>query len=198
MTCRRSRIARSLGPRTFKGLHGKDAVKDETQRWVEAGIVLSGDTEAVAMCPACGTRPLEVRDQALGDQKTERHMMCPLCGAYNSVLLATDASARAESRRAGAAGDVDTRDIGRSRTDATDKARGTLVAIRSILLQEWDPIGISALPEAHDEYDKYLPEMCRLISKRAAAHELFEYLWRLETEHMGLRGNREKTERSAE
>jgi formate dehydrogenase maturation protein FdhE len=62
-------------------------VKDETRRWVEAGIILAKEPLVVVMCPVCQRAPLEVMDQALGGKKVERHMRCPLCGAYNSILL---------------------------------------------------------------------------------------------------------------
>ncbi len=62
-------------------------MKDETRRWVEAGNILAKEPKAVVICPSCQRAPLEVTDQALGDKKVERHMRCPLCGAYNSILL---------------------------------------------------------------------------------------------------------------
>jgi len=62
-------------------------VKAESRRWVEAGIALAKDPKAVVLCPSCGKSPLQVTDQVLGHQKLERHMRCPLCGAYNSLHL---------------------------------------------------------------------------------------------------------------
>jgi formate dehydrogenase maturation protein FdhE len=62
-------------------------VTAETRRWVEAGITLSKEPKAVVMCPVCQRAPLGVMDQILGERKVERHMRCPLCGAYNSILL---------------------------------------------------------------------------------------------------------------
>ncbi len=62
-------------------------MKDETRRWVEAGTVLAKDPKVIVMCPVCQKAPLEVLDQELGDKKAERHMRCPLCGAYNCMLL---------------------------------------------------------------------------------------------------------------
>lgn len=82
--------------------------------------------------------------------------------------------------------------------DSPDKARGAIALIKRILLNEWDPIGISELPEAQDEYDAYAPVVYQLLSRHAAASEVFEYLWQIETKHMGLRGDREKTEEIAE
>ena len=73
-----------------------------------------------------------------------------------------------------------------------------LTAIRTALLKEWDPIGVKHFPEAQDEYDSYAPHIYSLLFTRRPQHELSDYLWRLETEHMGLTGNRKETERFAE
>jgi predicted RNA-binding Zn-ribbon protein involved in translation (DUF1610 family) len=62
-------------------------VKDERQRWVDAGIALAKDPRAVVVCPHCGKANLEVTDQSLGNHQLERHMRCPLCGAYNSLRM---------------------------------------------------------------------------------------------------------------
>lgn len=71
-------------------------------------------------------------------------------------------------------------------------------AIREALLKEWDPIGVSKRPEAQDEYDSYVPAVHKLLIARKSKHEIFDYLWWLETEHMGLVGSRQATEHFAE
>ncbi len=60
---------------------------EERRRWVEAGIALAKEPKAAVMCPVCQRAPLEVVDQPLSDTKAERHMRCPRCGAYNSILM---------------------------------------------------------------------------------------------------------------
>ena len=69
--------------------------------------------------------------------------------------------------------------------------------VRVALLHEWDPIGIRQYLEAHDEYDSYVPDVCNLLQSGATSQELFSFLWSLETEHMGLQGNRNATEQFA-
>lgn len=64
--------------------------------------------------------------------------------------------------------------------------------IRTILKQ-WDPIGIAGIPEADSEYDTYVDAVYRLIAGQASQNDLFCYLWRVETEMMGLPGNRSNT-----
>lgn len=66
--------------------------------------------------------------------------------------------------------------------------------IHEIFLKDWDPIGIQNMPEAHDEYDDYISYAFYLLVSKKTQKELFEYLWWIETEHMGLPGNRKLTE----
>lgn len=68
------------------------------------------------------------------------------------------------------------------------------IRVREVLLKKWDPIGIQAFSEAQNEYDSYVPELCELLMRRATVNEIVTYLWWLETEHMGLPGDRQKTE----
>jgi len=70
--------------------------------------------------------------------------------------------------------------------------------IRNVLLKEWDPIGIQAIPEAEDEYDGYVPTLYSMLVSRKPIHEVFEYLLWLETEHMGLTVDRQRTQSIAE
>lgn len=83
-------------------------------------------------------------------------------------------------------------------SDFVERARRRHSLIREILLKDWDPIGVSGIPEAKDEYDAYVSEVYRLLTRRASVREVFEYLWWLETEHMGLRGDRQRTRAIAE
>jgi hypothetical protein len=65
--------------------------------------------------------------------------------------------------------------------------------IKIILLKEWDPIGIQDIPEAQDEYDSYIFSIFKLIQLKKSEKEVFNYLWWIETEHMGLSGNKQHT-----
>lgn len=70
--------------------------------------------------------------------------------------------------------------------------------VRVMILNDWDPIGIQGYTDwPQDEYDSYVPDVCKLILKRAAFEEVVAYLWWLETEHMGLPGQRKRTEEFA-
>lgn len=83
-------------------------------------------------------------------------------------------------------------------TEHLNRARRWHAAIRKALMDKWDPIGVRGVPEAQDEYDHYVPTIYRLLVTRRSRQELLDYLWWLETEHMGLSGNRQATETFAE
>jgi hypothetical protein len=83
-------------------------------------------------------------------------------------------------------------------SELRNRARIFHEAIRRALLQEWDPIGVGAIAEAQDEYDAYVPAIYKLLIARKPKHEIFDYLWWLETEHIGLTGDRQATEKFAE
>ncbi len=59
-------------------------------------------------------------------------------------------------------------------------------AIREALMQHWDPIGVSEVPEAQDEYDSYVGPVYRLLASGASDADLIDYLYRTETDTMGL------------
>lgn len=66
--------------------------------------------------------------------------------------------------------------------------------VREILMSHWDPIGVAGEPAARGEYDAYAQRICGSLGLRQDRGALVDYLWRIETEHMGLRGNRERAE----
>ena len=79
-------------------------------------------------------------------------------------------------------------------TDYLDRAKRFHDAIRAVLLQEWDPIGVSGLSGAEDEYDGYVGEVYAMLIRNESTQTVSNHLWWIETAHMGLRGNRAKTE----
>jgi hypothetical protein len=70
--------------------------------------------------------------------------------------------------------------------------------VREALLMEWDPIGIQEFPEAHAEYDSYVPDLCELLMRKETWETVFAYLWHLEIGHMGLRGDQVRTQTFSE
>ena len=69
-----------------------------------------------------------------------------------------------------------------------------LEKINVLLLHNWDPLGIKNTPGAENEYLHYVTEIELIIMNSHSNTPLFEYLWEIETQHMGLKGNRAETE----
>jgi len=69
-------------------------------------------------------------------------------------------------------------------------------AIREVLMHHWDPVGVADIPEARDEYDAYVPGVYKRLISRSGEEEIFDYLWEIETGHMGLCGDRRHTEKA--
>ena len=64
-----------------------------------------------------------------------------------------------------------------------------LDAIKALLLHEWDPIGISDVAEANDEYDSYAVQVYTMICEGANATEIARYLNWVVTCRMSLPDN---------
>jgi hypothetical protein len=65
--------------------------------------------------------------------------------------------------------------------------------IKNVLMQDWDPIGVQAISGAEDEYDSYVPTLYAMLISRKPVIEVFKYLVWLETKHMGLTADRQRT-----
>lgn len=58
--------------------------------------------------------------------------------------------------------------------------------VDQILWEEWDPIGVNDAPEERDEYSSYAGEVCGKLWNGEDKQAIFDYLFWVETEHMGL------------
>jgi hypothetical protein len=58
--------------------------------------------------------------------------------------------------------------------------------VRRILMEEWDPIGVSGIPEAIDEYDRYVGQVGQMLREAATAEAIAAYLAATRLETMGL------------
>jgi hypothetical protein len=70
-------------------------------------------------------------------------------------------------------------------------------SVRRAVHTDWDPIGVAQLCNEMGEYDSYVPGLCELLSKRSSEKEIFDYLWTVETQSLGLEGDRQSTEQFA-
>lgn len=63
-------------------------------------------------------------------------------------------------------------------------------SIRGVLMQKWDPIGIKDEPGAQEEYDRYIEGVYRLLADASPTEGIVDYLYKIETERIGLSSNR--------
>ena len=67
-----------------------------------------------------------------------------------------------------------------------EESRAIRQRIRSVLMEDWDPIGVNGIPEAADEYDSYIGDFYELLVTRRPKQEIIDRLAYLQGEHMGL------------
>jgi hypothetical protein len=67
--------------------------------------------------------------------------------------------------------------------------------VRRLLMEYWDPIGVSNTPEAADEYDAYLGSVAQMLRERAPRSQIEAYLQQTSTDHMGLEDTNESAAR---
>lgn len=66
--------------------------------------------------------------------------------------------------------------------------------VRDVLLKDWDPIG-GGVPD--DEYDQYIPRVCRMLMEKKSKEELKNHLINISQEDMGLGKNENLAELAA-
>ncbi|VTS06491.1 hypothetical protein [Tuwongella immobilis] len=69
--------------------------------------------------------------------------------------------------------------------------------VREAVHTKWDPIGIGESALELGEYDSYVSGLCNLLRSNPSEVEVFGYLWIVETDSLGLMGNRQATEQFA-
>lgn len=62
-------------------------------------------------------------------------------------------------------------------------------AVDEVLHYVWDPIGVSAAPQARDEYHCYLPKVFGMLHSGATEESIATYLGEVATDRMGLSAN---------
>lgn len=65
-------------------------------------------------------------------------------------------------------------------------SRKNRAKVREILLQHWDPIGISGVPDAQDEYDAYADAVYVMLQNGKDASVIAAYLIEIATNRMGF------------
>ena len=67
-----------------------------------------------------------------------------------------------------------------------ERAREIQDQIRSILLTDWDPIGVAEIPEAVDEYDAYIGGIYRLLYSHGSVEDVARHLHEIVISSIGL------------
>jgi hypothetical protein len=70
--------------------------------------------------------------------------------------------------------------------------------VRSILLTDWDPIGIRDVSGAGDEYDAYVVPIAKRLMAGDRPSEVAKYLLETEVGSLGLNGNAPRARAIAE
>lgn len=64
-----------------------------------------------------------------------------------------------------------------------------LEELKSLLLNDWDPIGVAGIPQAVDEYDTYALHLHGMLTAGTTSKAVAEYLYWVVTAQMGMTGN---------
>jgi hypothetical protein len=68
----------------------------------------------------------------------------------------------------------------------TDRPKFRLSRLREIGWSQWDPIGLSGVEGAEDEYDTYLLQAAGRLWNGESEEDVANYLAGIEADHMGL------------
>lgn len=58
--------------------------------------------------------------------------------------------------------------------------------IRSVLINEWDPVGIGDNSNLSDEYDGYIGSIMKILMQKLSVEEIVSFLKRIEHVEMGI------------
>lgn len=65
--------------------------------------------------------------------------------------------------------------------------------LREAIHKKWDPVGIYFYSQEMGEYDGYLPNLYELLKNGGTEEDVFNFLWIIETESLGLEGDENAT-----
>ena len=85
--------------------------------------------------------------------------------------------------------------LGKHLADPIARKRGVRARVREILMQDWDPIGISG-DAPRNEYDTYAAKAHAMLMDGATVEEIAAYLLHIATENMGLTHHAQQAQRA--
>ncbi|MBB2917892.1 hypothetical protein [Cupriavidus alkaliphilus] len=71
-------------------------------------------------------------------------------------------------------------------TRLSDPGKELYRRVDEVLHYRWDPIGISTVPSARNEYNAYVPHVFELLKEGASAAVITEYLIRVVRARIGM------------
>ncbi len=66
------------------------------------------------------------------------------------------------------------------------KNKAIVSEIRSILIKNWDRIGIGDNPNLNDEYDDYIGSIMKILTQKPSEEEIIVFLKKIENTEMGI------------
>ena len=66
------------------------------------------------------------------------------------------------------------------------KSNEIISEIRSVLIKDWDPIGIGDNPNLSDEYDDYIGPIIKILMQKLPSESIVSFLKRIEYTEMGI------------
>lgn len=72
------------------------------------------------------------------------------------------------------------------------------IRANEILHYLWDPIGVSGVPQARDEYDSYVPMIVEMVFEDKGSESIATHLRDIESARMGLNVTEKSKERATE
>jgi len=76
---------------------------------------------------------------------------------------------------------------------STQEGKALYQRVDEVLHYLWDPIGVSGIPAARNEYQSYVPIVFALLNENASMEQIAGYLNEIVTKQMGLRENTDAT-----
>lgn len=74
----------------------------------------------------------------------------------------------------------------KSRSRTASRALEIYDSIRTVLVRDWDPIGIVNEADLHDEYDAYIAPVYRILVGTRSESDLVECLRKIERDEIGI------------
>lgn len=69
------------------------------------------------------------------------------------------------------------------------KSKEIITDVRSVLINDWDPLGIGNNSNLKDEYDGYIGTIIQILLQKSSIESIFLFLKKVENEEMGIQNS---------